>query len=281
MSDALAASVSLSGPPSLRAAGQTHRGLVRRENQDRFAVVPCAGERGLLLVVADGMGGPAGGGEASRVAMECFVSWIEDRVHPDARPDEVAKLLLQAVLAANGAVRERARETPNLRGMGTTLTAALTWGTTLHHVQVGDSRAYLLRGGTLVQVTRDQSMVQRMLDAGVLNEAEARQSPHRNVLLQALGVEDGLEPVAGREELRPGDRILICSDGLSGTVEADEIARILGERGAPEARCDALVRAALAAGAPDNVTSVVAEFGDGDGDGLSPPRPAPEPAPRP
>jgi PPM family protein phosphatase len=252
---------------------------VRRENQDRFEIVALAGERGLLLVVADGMGGPAGGGAASRIAVERFVAAVRDGVTPETGSEELAGALRSGALAAHRVVREAAAGAPGLRGMGTTLTAAAIWGGSLHLLQVGDSRAYLFRDGALVQLTRDQSVVQKMLDAGVLTEAQARQSPHRNVILQALGADDVLDPVVGEAGVQPGDRILVCSDGLSGALEGAELERILGEDADPEAQCDALERATLAAGAPDNVTCIVARVGD-DG-GVSPPPPGPEPLRRP
>lgn len=253
------------GPLSASAEGRTHRGAVRRENQDRFQVLPFDGGAGLLLAVADGMGGPAGGSEAAAIATRVLEAALADGGSVDEGADGVpgarfAERLERATHEAHAAIRRAAALDPGLRGMGTTLTAAGVVGRTLRLIQIGDSRAYLFREGKLEQLTRDQSMVQEMLDSGVMTPEQAERSPHRNVILQALGVDGPIEPVATARSLEPGDRILLCTDGLSGVLPQGRIGEILA-RGVPAAEtCDALVEATLRAGAPDNVTCVVADL---------------------
>jgi PPM family protein phosphatase len=229
--------VSPEGIPGRRvhvtAWGHTDTGRIRSENQDTFLVAELApgedgkrfllgpgshppgnssdpvftlGPRGALLLVADGMGGPAGGGRASRLALAAVTGliereWLSERA---ATPQGFTEILRRAVATANQRVRAEAKEDPALFGMGTTLTMAGLLDGGAYLVQVGDSRGYLLRDGQLFQLTRDQSMVQELLDAGAITEVEARTSPQRNVILQALGTAPELDPVLGYQELRGG-----------------------------------------------------------------------------
>jgi PPM family protein phosphatase len=295
-------------PVHVTAWGHTDTGRVRSENQDTFLVAELAhgengkrfllgpgshppgsagdpaftlGPRGALLLVADGMGGPAGGGRASRLALAAVTGliereWLSERT---ATPQGFTEILRRAVATANQRVRSEAEGDPALFGMGTTLTMAGLLDGGAYLVQIGDSRGYLLRDGQLFQLTRDQSMVQELLDAGAITEAEARNSPQRNVILQALGTAPELDPVLGYQELRRGDLLLLCSDGLSGLVPSQTIARILNE---PETtlqhRCEALVEAANSAGGPDNITVVLARV---EGDGVPPAQPGDPVVPRP
>jgi PPM family protein phosphatase len=273
-------------PPSgARLAGMSHRGTTRSENQDLFAVAeggangtavqvgdpggaPVTLARstlppgGLYLAVTDGMGGPAGGAQAAALASRAFFHALEaNEADSEGRETPMSERLAQAARLAHARVQSAAREDLRLQGMGTTLTAAGLRGGSLHLVQVGDSRAYLLRGGTLRQLTRDQSVVQAMVDAGRLSEEEARVSPQRNVILQALGVEGALDPVTSEVELEAGDTVLLCTDGLSGVLSDRDMARILIDADTPEEACRGLVAATLDRGAPDNVTCVVLEVG--------------------
>ncbi|TVP44735.1 MAG: serine/threonine-protein phosphatase [Gemmatimonadales bacterium] len=223
------------------------------------------GTRGALLAVADGMGGPAGGARASGLALAAVSRSIERSWQPGSRaePEAFGAALLNAVAEANRKIHEESRAEPALRGMGTTLTLAGILSGTLHIVQVGDSRGYIYRGGSLVQVTRDQSMVQELIDAGVITEEEARVSPQRNVILKALGTEPQVESVITSVELGRGDLVLLCSDGLAGVLTSAEITAILNAPGSLTRRCRALVDAANDAGGPDNITAVLAEV-DGE-----------------
>lgn len=223
------------------------------------------GPRGLLAVVADGMGGAAAGALASDLA----VTWIHDLLtarieaeHNDS-PRHFARRLQEVVKAANAKVYDESRHDPRHFGMGSTVTAAGIIGTFLFLAQVGDSRAYLVRHGTAYQLTRDQSLVQELVDAGSLTEEEADHSPQRHILLQALGTEPDVRPELTYQELRRGDTILLCSDGLHGVIGDKEIASLTTYH-EPAAACTALVDLANARGGPDNITVVVL-LAEGDG----------------
>lgn len=238
---------------------------------DSFEVAP----RGPLLVVCDGMGGAAGGEVASKLAAE--VLWAEMRAaqQTDERP-VFARLMRRAVRVANRRVFEEASAAPKLRGMGTTLSAAGVVGDALILAQVGDSRAYIHRGATLTQVTRDQSIVSALMHAGRMTRSEARSSGQSSVILQALGCEPDVEVSLSIVELRAGDRLLLCSDGLHGVVDDTKLRAAMVSCGELGEAVRTLISLARNAGGPDNITALVAEF---DGDGLKPPR-NPEDLPR-
>ena len=169
------------------------------------------------------------------------------------------RILEERRLGANGAVFAEAKAHPETRGMGTTCTAAIVLPDRLFIAQVGDSRAYLLRGGSLHLLTRDQTMADQLIESGVLRPEDVGTFAYRHVLSQALGTRSTIEPITSEVHLRRGDRILLCSDGLHGPVSAPEIARILGAAADINAVAHGLIQAALAAGGPDNVTVVVAD----------------------
>ena len=223
-----AAAVSIAGP--------------RPDNQDAALASP------RLLAVADGVGGNVGGAEASALAVQAL-----------ARAG--ATDLVGGIAAASTRLGVALDDQPQLKGMATTLTAVALVDAQFVIGHVGDSRAYLLRDGELRQLTHDQTVVQSLVDAGVITEEQARTHPLRSVVLGALhGVEDDLTHLElSRIPARPGDRILVCSDGLSGVVRADLLARVLAEESRPEAAARRLVRDALVAGTHDNVTAVVAD----------------------
>ena len=212
-------------------------------------------ERGPLLVVCDGMGGVEGGEIASELAAQ--VLWREMKRTPATRDPEVfARLLRRAVRVANHDVHAMSRREPGLRGMGTTLSAAGVAGDRLILATIGDSRAYVLRSGALVQVTRDQSLQSALLAAGHSpNEAASA----RGAILQALGVADDVEPSLSIIELRRGDRILLCSDGLHGYFQTDKEVADLCEDGDLEECAEAAVALANQRGGKDNITAVVIE----------------------
>ena len=230
-----------------RAAARTHIGLRREANQDRFLLRE-RGDDHLLAAVADGMGGVAGGEIASRIALETF-----ERSYG-------AGSMREAAIAADRAITGESSARPDLAGMGTTLVVAdatpdghLTW------MNIGDSRLYRLRGESLEQVSNDHSLVADLVRSGDLTPEEAESHPRRNVLTMALGAEKSLDPETGRIASEPGDRFLICSDGLHGMVPDREILRILAADWDINARCDSLVEAALDAGGVDNVTVLILE----------------------
>lgn len=262
------------GAPAVAVCGATDIGLVRPQNEDTFMIVdlasgqlssPCIGtdfsvsSSGVLLLVCDGMGGHAAGEIAARVAAqaikECLVS------EGPTMTEHPVESLKHAVMGANQAVLDEAKAKPEERGMGTTCTAAIVLPNRLVVGQVGDSRAYLFRDGELHALTRDQSLVSQMMDQGLLDAEQARRSPYRNVLLQALGGHTRLDPVVTEVDVRAGDRLLLCSDGLHGPVTDTRIAELVGATRDLTAAARALIAEALGAGGPDNVTVVVADCG--------------------
>ncbi len=220
------------------------------------------GSRGALLLVADGMGGAAGGQVASRLATDAVAESMErggGRGEESGDLEAFTTRLRDAVVEAHARVQAYASDRPWLQGMGTTITAAGVLDGSIVLAQVGDSRAYLLRGGRLVQVTRDQTWAQDMVDSGAMTPEEARASPRRNLLLQALGATSNLSVPISRHPLRPGDILLLCSDGLSAALEDDRIESVLlGAKTLREA-CETLIREANEAGGPDNITVLLAE----------------------
>lgn len=278
-------------PIHIAAFGKTDVGRRRSENQDNFLIadlsVPVAkggffqdtddlgpgvgrfvlGPHGALALVADGMGGAAAGAVASKLAVGWIyrtlsTRWPEDRNHS---PQQFATWLRSAVIEANGRIFGEAAETPAYAGMGTTATVAGIYEDFLYVAQVGDSRAYLVRRGTIEQMTRDRSVVQELIDAGTLTEAEAELNAHGNVILQALGTAPSVRVELTYHELRRGDTILLCSDGLFRMVRKHEIADAAVRLADPAALCDHLVALANERGGPDNVTVVVLRV---DGYGL-------------
>ncbi|MGH2682086.1 MAG: Stp1/IreP family PP2C-type Ser/Thr phosphatase [Actinomycetota bacterium] len=225
----------------------TDVGRDRERNEDGFLTLEP------LFAVADGMGGHRGGAVASRVALEVLGQMEGDSMSGDGVADGLAEM----VTRANDAVLERASEEPRLSGMGTTLTAVVVQSGKIHLAHVGDSRAYLLRDGNLRQLTEDHSLVQRMVKEGKLTPQEAEIHPHRSVLTRALGVEPDLQVDKEAVEARTGDRILLCSDGLTTMVPEEEIRQIVAEHDDPQQAADALVSAANQAGGVDNITAVL------------------------
>ncbi len=273
------------GPVHVSVFGKTDLGRTRDHNEDTFLVADLStgkasllpevrqhqiGPRGSLFMVADGMGGAAAGELASAMAADIIyrhldTTWRQDR---DTSAERFAYRMKQAVELANAELFEYAREHPEVRGMGTTVTAAGVHGSNLYLTQIGDSRAYLIRGGRASQLTRDQSLTQRLVDAGELTEEEAEISERRNIILQALGPDARVKVDLSLQSLRVGDTLVICSDGLSGLVKRDEIARVAAEQPDNAALCAALIDLANERGGPDNITVIAARFG---GDGLEEP----------
>ncbi|MDQ3207219.1 MAG: protein phosphatase 2C domain-containing protein [Gemmatimonadota bacterium] len=262
--------------------GKTDLGRTRDHNEDTFLVADLStgnaslqaevrhheiGARGSLFMVADGMGGAAAGELASAMAADLIyrhlaTAWATDT---DSSPDQFAHRLREAVELANQQIYTYAREHPDVRGMGTTVTAAGMFGSDLYLTQIGDSRAYLVRGTDAVQLTKDQSLMQRLVDAGELTVDEAEQSERRNIILQALGPDPRIKVDLTHQPIRRGDTLILCSDGLSGVVRKEEFARMANEHGDLPTLCSALIDLANERGGPDNITVVVARF---EGEGL-------------
>jgi serine/threonine protein phosphatase PrpC len=255
----------------LEAYGQTDTGLVREHNEDAYLIADLStgarwaghspitwpvGHSGILLAVSDGMGGAKAGEIASALSLEALCEGMFRAAHEE---DEASRFR-RVVERANRAVREAASR-PDRRGMGATLTAVLITSATAFVAQVGDSRAYLLRAGTICQVTHDQSYVQMLVDAGAISQEAADTSPHKNLILQVMGQKEDVDVAVGRLDLVAGDRVLVCSDGLTNMVSDETILRLVCSGDALDVVCAKLVEEAKNAGGDDNITVVVAEPG--------------------
>ena len=227
-------------------------GRARERNEDSYLV------EDPLFAVADGMGGHRGGAVASSLALETLQSVL--------RGDQAAPgVLVEEIKEANQRVLDRGLSDRELRGMGTTLTALFTDDDKVHIAHIGDSRAYLLRDGSLKQLTEDHSLVQRMVMEGKLKPEEAERHPQRSILTKALGVDPEIEPdTMTIDPVLPGDRLLLCTDGLTSMVQTDGIEEILKGEPDPQDAADRLVDQANDAGGEDNITVVVIDFVEGD-----------------
>ncbi|HEU4408777.1 MAG TPA: Stp1/IreP family PP2C-type Ser/Thr phosphatase [Polyangiaceae bacterium] len=272
------------GPPvRVRLFGRTDVGQVREHNEDNFLIADLSarnralpegerttvgvGPRGTLFAVCDGMGGAAAGEVASQLAVDIlFERMVEG--DPPKDHDELARRLVRAIEAAGARIYQEAKADRTRRGMGTTSTVASLVDDHLFLGQVGDSRGYILRGDRFVQVTRDQSLVNQLIEAGQLTEEEAETFEHNNIILQALGTSDTVQVDLTFVELRRGDVLLLCSDGLSGMVRHEEVRDILRSYEDPFEACQVLTDRANQAGGHDNITCIVARF---EGEALKPP----------
>ena len=262
--------------------GKTDVGLIREHNEDNFLVAdlsatgPLAGEevvsgelsdRGLGLAVCDGMGGAAAGEVASHMAVDTLFEMLRNEDAPKDR-DGFARRLVDSVEEAGTRIFLSAKRDRTRRGMGTTATVAGLVDKVLFVGQVGDSRCYIMRNGRLSLITKDQSLVNQLIEAGQLTEAEAEAFEHSNIILQALGTTQQVAVDLTFVELRRGDRVLLCSDGLSGLVHDEAIQEEMACVGPLPQLADRLIELANAAGGHDNVTCVIVDF---DGDALEPP----------
>lgn len=236
----------------LRYAARSDVGIVRSANEDSGY----AGSR--MVVVADGMGGHAAGELASATAVAMFADLdVQDSLNP--ADVEILALLAGALDEAHETLHSIAAEYPEARGMGTTVTAMAWLNDRVALAHIGDSRAYLFRDDTLTQLTHDHTYVQTLVDSGQITADEAMVHERRNLLMKALDGINPVEPDLSILSVRPGDRFLLCSDGLHGVVPESEIADLLSSQTDPTGIVGALVDRALAAGAPDNVTALVAD----------------------
>ncbi|MFC8312376.1 PP2C family protein-serine/threonine phosphatase [Gordonia sp. NPDC057258] len=234
----------------LRYIARSDRGLVRSNNEDSFY----AGPR--LLALADGMGGHAAGEVASQLVIRAL-STLDD----DEPGGDLLTQLDSATRAGNEAIAAQVQESPELDGMGTTLTAILFAGSRIGLCHIGDSRGYMYRDGALTQITRDDTFVQTLVDEGRITAEQAHTHPQRSLIMRALtGTE--VEPTLTMREARAGDRYMLCSDGLSDVVTEDTIAETLGSIADPKECADRLIELALRGGGPDNVTVVLADVVD-------------------
>jgi serine/threonine protein phosphatase PrpC len=272
-------------PLSVRSFGLTDAGKVRATNEDQFLIavllkalqvqetslpqakVQRSSDRSYLFVVADGMGGHAGGEQASAMAIdsvETFIlgtfKWFAQFKGPEQ--DQVLADFQSALGQANARVLAEAAERPELEGMGTTLTLAYSLNDVLFVAHVGDSRCYLCRGGMLYRLTRDHTLMEEMVRSGALAAEEVAQHRLRHVITNAVGgTSPDLKVEVHKLHLEDGDRVLLCSDGLTEMLPEEEIAQALHTEGEPEQACRRLVARANEAGGRDNITAVVVHFG--------------------
>ena len=252
-------------------AARSDVGRVRTNNEDAYALLNLTsgqpllsgaaldlGSDSFLLALSDGMGGH----QAGEVASSLVIQTLSRRLQTEAS-ESIERAIELAVGDANTAVVVAARE-GRKHGMGATLTAVVLAGSEAWVVEVGDSRAYLWRGGKMKQLTRDQSLVQVLVDSGAMTAEEAMTSPQKNIILQAMGLASTVHAAIGRLSLRRGDRLLLCCDGLSNAIADDELSEIVSQHDVAVA-CDRLIDLANERGGNDNLTAITATF---DGDGL-------------
>jgi protein phosphatase len=265
--------------------GLTDPGKVRGRNEDHFLIArltktmricatslphdgqaPSSEEEGYLIVVADGMGGAAAGERASALAVESVEAFVQNTLkwflHLDGREERVLlDELRESLRHADQALVDRALNDPALHGMGTTLTMAYSVADDLYVVHAGDSRAYLFRDGQLDQLTTDHTVVQAMIDAGMISAEEARHHRRRHVVTNVIGgPRPGVHAEIHKVKVHDGDVFLFCTDGLNEPVPDDAIAAVLAEHADPQDAAATLLQRALDGGGPDNVTVVVARY---------------------
>lgn len=239
----------------MNVCGKTDVGLRRHENQDTFAVEQ--GEKLLIAVVCDGMGGAEGGQIASSLAVETFMKELRALLREDMSMEQLRELASFCVAQANTAVYQRSIEDEDCRGMGTTLVSAVAGEKGTVVCNVGDSRAYLIRGGEITRITHDHSVVQTLVENGNITAEEARTHPNRNLITRALGTEEITQCDAFEVSLAQGDKLLLCTDGLVVTATDEDICRAVCAEESTEKNLDELIALAKAQGAPDNVTVVL------------------------
>ena len=288
---AAAATPEARGEVMLKLFARTDVGQIREHNEDNFLVadlskrsrgllesnrIASVGPFGHIFAVCDGMGGAAAGEVASQMAVDIIYERMSDALDQKVSigRDEIARRLVKSVEVAGLRIFQEAKADRSRRGMGTTTTASALVDDHLFFAQVGDSRGYILRDGVLTQVTRDQSLVNQLIEAGQLTAEEAETFEHNNIILQALGTSDTVQVDLTYVQVRKGDKMLLCSDGLSGMVRFDEIREIMRTAGDPVEICKALTERANLAGGHDNITVIIVVF---DGEALAEGEPVPEP----
>jgi protein phosphatase len=235
----------------IRFAGQTDVGITRSGNEDSYLLAPEYG----IFVVADGMGGHAAGAVASRMAVRLVAR--ELGCVQGLSDDAVADRMMSAIRSANCAIFRRALSEPDMRGMGTTVTALVLYQSRFLIGQVGDSRAYLLRQGHLTQVTKDHSYVQDLMDAGYLTREQARSHRFSSVITRSVGVKDEVEPDLYEGTVKPRDLFLLASDGLTVMLEDCRLAELLSADRTPQELADDLIAEANRLDGRDNSTAIV------------------------
>lgn len=242
----------------MKSFGITDPGKVRTENQDSYVIENCDRRKSVVAVICDGMGGAKAGDLASQLSSKAFVSKVfETILSSRMRLPGYEVLLRESCDAANGVVYEYSRFDANYNGMGTTLVGGVITRHKAHIVNVGDSRAYHINRRGIKQITRDHSYVQELVDSGAISEVEAKIHPKRNIITRALGVDKRIQSDYFDVNLRNGDAILLCSDGLSNTITDAEMLSAYKSDRTPEKVCRTLIDLALERGARDNVSVVL------------------------
>ncbi len=246
----------------LSMVGLTDRGMVRVENEDSIATRPEIG----LAVLADGMGGHQAGEVASAMAVDVITRHYEELLASGENGDDrvrEAKSIDAAIRAANSAIFEVAQSRPDYSGMGSTIVVAIFYGDHMFVGHVGDSRLYRLRDGQLEQLTEDHSVIQELLNRGLMSEEEARITIGKNLVTRALGVDGDVTPDVAQEDLQDGDLFLLCSDGLNDVISDDEIAGFLSESSNDlQETAQKLIDLANSRGGPDNISVILARAGE-------------------
>jgi len=237
-------------------SGISHEGMKRQRNEDfYYAQFP-------IFVVADGLGGHRAGEVASKLAVRKFVDNIRKNYPEVKSPEELARLMEKSIIEAGRIIFEESKTSSELQGMGTTISAAVIFADHLVTAHVGDSRIHLYRSGELKKLTKDHTYVQYLLDKGEISEEEAKTHPLKNALLQALGGEEKLNVDTGILTLKPGDKILLCTDGLYTMVSNDFIKEVLQSNQPVAEKTRQMLKAALDAGGIDNITLIIIEVVD-------------------
>ena len=240
----------------MKSWGLSDKGCVRPQNQDAYQIVQLDRST-LLCVLCDGMGGAKSGNIASKLAVDVFVQEVRQNHKPGMTRDQIDQMLRSSTKLANFTVYDQARQFEDFSGMGTTLVAAYIAGNKATVVNVGDSRCYAVNGEGIQQVTVDHSLVQMMLSRGEISPEQAKDYPGKNYITRAIGTEPTVECDLFRRTLERGDALLLCSDGLHGVVDDQEMLYEIVHGADQENCCRRLLEIALMRGAPDNVTSVL------------------------
>jgi protein phosphatase len=244
----------------IRVHAITDCGVSRDHNEDAvFVAAPARAGFGALLVVADGLGGHAAGEVASGVAVDHFRDFAESQ--PDADKNSPESILNRVIHNIHGDIKRIAGNDPLKRGMGTTIVVAVVLENMLYTAWAGDSRAYLVRNNAARRITEDHSVVAELVRNGVITEEQARKHSRRHVITRCLGQSEiSVQNAIATAALAPGDRVLLCSDGLTAHLDDADIARIISESAGPESACEALVSTANERGGSDNITAAVAFY---------------------
>ncbi|KMN96220.1 MULTISPECIES: protein-serine/threonine phosphatase PrpC [Bacillus] len=238
---------------------KTDTGKIRQHNEDDAGIFKGKDEF-ILAVVADGMGGHLAGDVASKMAVKAMgEKWNEAETIPTA-PSECEKWLIEQILSVNSKIYDHAQAHEECQGMGTTIVCALFAGKTVSVAHIGDSRCYLLQDDDFVQVTEDHSLVNELVRTGEISREDAEHHPRKNVLTKALGTDQSVSIDTRSFDIEPGDKLLLCSDGLTNKVEGTELKDILQSDSAPQEKVNLLVDKANQNGGEDNITAVLLEL---------------------